>query len=401
MNNEYKHNPWLEIGILFLIVFVLLTLLYGFAVRSVEAQEKPVMGVGYYALTHPDWPCKASMKALDNQAILSISYLSNTFGNDRNCLKKILADPRPKQIEVQLFNQVCVRNRRCFPYEHLFGETLDTLRAKLKNKDKQLLKKIRNVAAAECGFFAPYMGPNLTLLVGGFLEHDMGPLHSVVLDAIRPVCPGALLVDGPMVPSKKSPSADYYEAHGEKPYIKGPTLVNLDGTDAFSIDMGAYLDRTQKAKINHLWIYEFNANCRGSKDFIDPRKRTCFPSPEDFKGITKLLRGGSADSTPDDPSCRSWLQPRDGAKKGFLWKQSDTHPQAVTLLPQPGRFKDVYITRKGKRIDSLKYFYQYSEDNSNRQVWRATRSAASFPFDVVLHADDVCYLLDTPQGRID
>lgn len=331
---------------------------------------------------------------------IRLSYLSNTFGNDRSCLNRILADPRKKHIEVQLINQVCVRNKRCGDYEVLAGETLQSLVKKLKNRNPQLIKKIRDAAEKESVALAPFLNNISKLYVSGFLEHDVGPLHKVVIDTIRPFFPTAEMVDNPLRAMQKVQGADIFEQHGETPRIAGRTIINLDGVDAFDIDTGRYIRRYKdSALINFLWIFEFNGNCRAGGAFVDPRKRKCWPTKAQFDALNAAML--ARQDAPPPQNCAKVLPARDGEKRGFLWKQSDTHPGAVTLLPQPNKFSRVRVTKGDSVISELRYVYQYTEDGGNRQTWRSGKPALEFPPNVVLRADKICYALDFPQFRLD
>lgn len=103
--------------------------------------------------------------------------------------------------------------------------------------------------------------------------------------------------------------------------------------------------------------------------------------------------------------CKKLVNPNDGAKKGFLWKQSLDYVGAVVLLPTKYKtFTGVsIINSRSKTLDTLKYYYPYSEDGSNRPVWRCNKRADAFPKNIYVRGvkGKVCWRLRNPNERID
>lgn len=103
--------------------------------------------------------------------------------------------------------------------------------------------------------------------------------------------------------------------------------------------------------------------------------------------------------------CRRLVNPYDGAKRDFLWKQSDDYPGAVVLLPEKYKMFTAVtiINSRSKTLDTLRYFYPYSEDGSNRPVWRANKRADAFPKNIYVRGvkGKVCWRLREPSRRID
>lgn len=102
--------------------------------------------------------------------------------------------------------------------------------------------------------------------------------------------------------------------------------------------------------------------------------------------------------------CRRLVIPFDGAKQGFLWKQSLDYPGAVVLLPSKYKFAYMdIINSRSKKLDTLRYYYPYTEDGSNRPVWRASKRADAFPRNIYVRGlkGRVCWRLREPGRRID
>ncbi len=113
--------------------------------------------------------------------------------------------------------------------------------------------------------------------------------------------------------------------------------------------------------------------------------------------------------------CHVVLSPYDGAKRGFLWKQSEDYPGAVCLMPPKysirNRFRHVsVITSRSKTLDVLRFYYVYTEEAAkNRDVWRANKRADTFPRNIYVrgvrgtgkNTRKVCWRLRNPSERID
>lgn len=393
-----KHS--LEIS--WFVVLIIFVFVFANILCPKASKAEPNTMAAYYGVEHDLWPCAESMKVFDGT--IKMAYLANTFGNNRACLKQIKNDPRPKQIEVAIANFSCVSNNRCFPYEILYGETIDSVKKKLLSKDPILLGKIKDQTKKECDFWA---GSNTKLFISPLLEHRVQNANAVAIDAVKQVCPIALTVDNPLEKKKKVPNADYLERHGSSPEFAKNTIFNLDGSDFFQIDQATYIRKYAAAPLNGIWTLRFNGNCENVMGFIDPRQRKCWPTPATFSQVKPALRDLPEPKViPGDPvPCAAIFPARDGEKKGFLWKYSETKYKAIVLLPKlpnlAPKYNKVWLQRGNKRVDDLSFVYYYSEDGSNRQVWQGTRPTWDYPGNVTLHADQVCYQLDTPQLRID
>lgn len=119
--------------------------------------------------------------------------------------------------------------------------------------------------------------------------------------------------------------------------------------------------------------------------------------------ILAILFPSLAFSIPKE--CRSLQNPSDGAKRDFLWKQSLDYPGAVVLLPTKYKYFTgvTIINSRSKTLDTLRYFYPYSEDGSNRPVWRANKRTSQFPKNIYVRGikGKVCWRLRDPDRRID
>lgn len=404
------------------VIWGAITAVIGFLVfAAVTKADEP--GIGAYAAMHPQWPCKRLMAGFDGSKDLNLSVLYNTFGTSWNCLDRWAADSRPKKLEVHLINEVCQRNARCGSYEFLYGMSVDQYKSRIESATPKLLERITNYAAPVSQWFANH--EDVACYVSPGLESNLSKKgFKILAEHLKPLFPERCkFVWSPVGHSAYSTAIpDYvHELHGDGPSLKPPCIANLDGVDINMISRPAILSQfIQHTEVpryraaysscdsTFLWIAEFNGIGRGA--FIDPRKRTNFPSDKVMSEIKKFITDAPPKPVPpwtaeDDLSkqgCARFAPIQDGYKKGVLWKQSDVDIYgAVALLPRKEQFKSVTVVKKGKVIEVMKFAYRYTEDGSNRQVWRSNRKAEDYPYNVVLKADKLCYIIENPKVRND
>lgn len=410
--------------------FILLLSLFLFAFASYKVKaDQGQIGLAIYGALGKNFPCDYLMRGFQGAKTLNLSVLWNTFGKDFSCLNTWAEDPRPKFLQIHLLNEVCQRNNRCGKYEFLSEIPVGNF-GKMLSQDNISLRL----------FFPSYLSPlaiwlenhpNVECNISPSLESNLDKKNfNKLLDIVKESLPKRCSFTWNPVNNNKFGNGPlknktiFHELHGHSRPPQAPCISNLDGVDISLkhrasflpeslsyLEIPAYLAGTAHCRATFLWVAEFNGISPGP--FIDPRERSQWPSEAIMIEINGLLLKGmaaKAKSPPiwtqdDDKSllgCNRVINPRDGAKRGFLWKQSDVPVYgAVALLPQKDRFKKVEILKAGKIVEKLSYAYQYTEDKSNRQVWRAKKKAAKFPFNVVLKADSSCYKITNPRSRID
>lgn len=359
--------------------------------------------------------------ALDGIGSIRLSFLYNTFGQETSCLKRYISDPRLKLLQVHLVNEVCQRNGRCGKYEFLHGMSVNEYRKKLQSSDPRTLNRLVEYSRPIAEFLNSNLRADTRLLVSVGLESNVSSAEAAnAINALRPLFPRGEFVHNPagINPRKGSVPNTYYEEHGSKVRLRVPCVANLDGehlefhgeqpllSNVISVDdIPAYNRKFQHCEANFLWSGEFNGIAKGS--FIDPRQRKNWPSRNLFKKYNGLLK----ELTAPPPQIPEWSDKDELSKKGCksyetfdggtVWKQSDTRPGAVFVMgfKFKKQFRKVVVLKEGKVFDQLDWS---GFANGNRQHWRSQTPAIpakKFPFNVVLKAENTCWIIRNPKER--
>lgn len=405
---------------------------------ATEAQAEPTIaknnaGLGAYAAMHKDWPCDIMMRGFKGAEKLRLAVLWNTFGNNWQCLEQFASDPRPKLIEFHLINEVCQRNRRCGKYEVLAGMSVEGYKQRLTNKNAAVIAKIKANVAPVASWLAAK--PEVECSISAGLESNLdSKSYQFLVDQLRPEfparCKWVWSPNGGNAYGAAPIPGLVYEGHGDAPPgVSAPCIVNLDGVDVnlkarpsvlpLHVDAAVlprFIASFASCEASYLWIAEFNGNGRGS--FVDPRKRTVWPTAKIADELSQYLRLPVEDNSPpawssgDDAAkagCKKFLKIPDGAKRNFLWKQSEPKVLgrgAVTFLPTaynktPIQVNQVYVMKGKKKIATAYERKHYTEDGSGRQFYRFRKLAPDFPFNVVVHFGSVCAVVPNPKVRVD
>lgn len=148
------------------------------------------------AMCHKDWNCDATVKMYRGHETLKLSWLTNTFGTECQCPKRLIADSRPKVVRVHLSNGPCLRNRRCGRYEAFYGHTIASASRAVLRNDKKLMgyfdKQLNDLAV----MFSS--STNLTCYVSPCLECDLNEsARRVLLHRVSVALPQCVPVDSP------------------------------------------------------------------------------------------------------------------------------------------------------------------------------------------------------------
>lgn len=387
-------------------------------------------GLGAYGALSPSWPCDAMMEGFKGVPQLRLSVLWYTFGRNFDCLDKWAADPRPKLLQVHLVNEVCHRNKRCGDYELLKKLSLDQYRSKLIARDEALLTRVRNNVLPVADWYA--RNPSVNCRLTGGLESNLDrSAYIALVEALKPIFPERCKwVWNPVNNNKfeRGPICGFmHELHGDESVIKPPCIVNMDGVDAdlpardaivapkiaYS-ELPRFLASSASCEAKFLWIAEFNGIGRGS--FVDPRKRTNWPTKKIMSQLNKQMLFHVEPAPPWDAEadkakegCQKFIKVPDGAKRNFLWKQSEPAVLgrgAVTFLPTSHNntnvpVEKVFVMKGNKKIATAYEKSRYTEDGSNRQFFRFRKLAKDFPYNVVVHYGNICAVVENPKVRVD
>lgn len=417
------------LGIFFLLAFVPM-------VRA----EPLRLGRSPYALTSEHFNYNEYKRQTQDVGQYQVTWLWKSFGMKLANAKEEIQRPNVVGMELALFNTTCVSNGNCAKYETLYGYSTGSLEAAIKNNDQKLKAKLVADANEAGSFVVGNLPAGKPCNINPFLESRLSRASwQRATEWIAPSFQGRCgFVWNPVGgnPGTPQPPANISEGHGDAPQIAGFCIANPDGTkiapDAYPSFLAKYGNYGGGGcLLASAWLP--NDNCRNSTDraTTDPRARSC-KETSDFgvlrnamKGAQKLNVDIPAWSDEDNSSlngCYRVNKNPDGLR-GFLSKESDAaHWYAWTvLLPaikdskgHYTNYKQFQAVKAGKPIYTWgkNMTFLYTEDKSNRPVWRACAAqgrcskASTAPFNVVLKALDFqnhwqCWKVTNPRVRND
>lgn len=322
-----------------------------------------------------------------------IGALQGTFGNPAPCMDSLLSTGNVSGYRMHLVNGPCARNHNCAANEPKPTD-YRTITARARIYEKLALKY-----------------PNVPCYLSGVLEHDLPQAQALkVMEAVKSGAPHCTFVQsiftGYVIPGELT------ERHGN---TSKADFVSNDGASIFDANLSSYRGNGSKVVLG--WDYSFNGNVKGGK-FIPPLNRTQFANAFTVNKVLDMIMSGSAPSVAwtvkDNVSlkgCDAVLDSSDGDKKGFLSKESDVyHQYAWTILlpslPNNSNYTQFQVLKAGKSLYRWSSPYLYTEDKSNRPVWRADHSPEKAPMNVVVKAKDTkgkfqCWKINDPTQRVD
>ena len=392
------------------------------------------VGLAPFALFSPSFPCAVFIKSASGLPVLHLATLYNTFGNDLKCFNQIKNDPRLQTFELNLLNEPGHRNGRLGSYEFLKPYTVAKYNSLLASNSAVLKERfIRYVQGAKAIIGA--LPANVQCIINPGLESNVGLAASKTLIRwTKEQFPNCRTVYNPLARSsdtnRKRVGADLREGHGSMPSLGTACLTNLDGTDINFRTRPSYMDKSNyvnagraltqhiasyasKCEIVFLWIVEYNCN-GGSANFVDPRKRQCGKYTKAFPLVAGEAKKAMNTIHPYVPyawtpqellaknKCVKFAKANDGDKTGFLMKQSEFSDRGgVVILPSGTRVSKVSIAHENTTVDRYSTSGSYDHDGQGRQMFRSNISPTTYPFHIVIHADNICYVIDNPQSRVD
>jgi hypothetical protein len=244
-------------------------------------------GLSYLGLCSPSWSCENSMAAFDGLKVIRTGWLEGTFADTCHCARRLLRDPRPKEVRVHISNGACVRNARCGAYEPFAGESIQSLQEKILARDPVILGRFGEAAFRLRKRLAKSRG-GLTCYASPVLESDLNDaarkiLHSITV-AILPNCvPVDSVVGGACLPGTVC------EKHGEVKRLASPCIADMDGNGVFELSPGAFFRNSRRCDLQLVWDFPLNCNQPGG-EFVSPRERDCTQSREYFISLGSYIR---------------------------------------------------------------------------------------------------------------
>lgn len=418
-------------------------LLLGLFLVSVAQAQEPRLCISPYALQSKNFNYQEYVKQTKQAGgPYVVVWLHNSFGTDFKNPKAELARPIVSGVEVAFLNTTCLNNKNCSKYEILYGYTNDSFAKAVTNDNKAIKQKIEKEAKILADFLLSNLRPDQDCKINTFLEGKLKPaIYTKVTNWIAPFFQGRCeFVWNPQGgnPGKPVVPAVISEGHGDKPKLSPRCIANPDGTTIDDSSYPRYL-YNYGIKCEFACAWGPNMNCRSSDGATnqDPRSRTC-KDTKDFKkaAIAMKKARGLQPVQPVDPKdpmknwtdeqktsakgCKSFLKPNDGAKKGFILKTADGAPAnrrgGTILLPEKikelknkeGKKTVIQVLHKGKKIDTYNNSGRYTEDKSNRLLFRnggtggmGGKLPSIYPQRVVIKYGDSCWVVEDPTVRVD
>jgi hypothetical protein len=266
--------------------------------NSIVEEDFKILNVGRspLALTAETFECDDFIFSIEDLPTLHIAFLFNTFGNNFECLARLLADKRMRSLVVHLINEPGHRNNRLGAYEFLssisspeeYDRLLRTQNQQLKNKYIQYVQPMIELTNR--------LPSSVACIISPGLESNLRDTASrILIEWTRELFPEKCqILWNPLreteIVSASQVGANLVEAHGKEPLVAGACTINTDGTDiefigrpnispsGKNIQSGSELENyilrwSSVCEIVFLWVVE--DNCLRPGSFIDPRKRNC------------------------------------------------------------------------------------------------------------------------------
>lgn len=373
-----------------------------------------------YALMSPSFKYQEYKNGTKGIGKYTVATLWNTFGNKLQNYSAELADPNVIGTETALLNETCVTRGDCGPYEALAGYTTRSLGEAIDRSDAKLKNKIEGEAKRLADFLLPRLRSDQFCVINPLLEthqnqQRVARVNSWVMPFFNGRCQSAWNPAGGR-PGPVPPTFDYSEGHGDSPkFNDSRCIANPDGTLIEEPNYPPYLRKYgQQCRFGCTWGLNDNCNAPGQPR-MDPRRRPC-KSTGEFAMFNRVMKKAQSvgsvppwDSNDDKSLVNCKVYPtNDGDRKGFLWKQGDNKPNVAILFPvEFGKFDTVIVQKAGKKVGTFTYFYKYTEDGSNRAVWRGppNLAATDYPPNVVVRGITgnkvSCWKISDPSIRND
>lgn len=221
--------------------------------------EKKVCGYDYLGILHKDWPCEESIARLDGCDEIQLGYLATTFGNNRQCLDRFLADERLSALRLHSISGPCVSNKRCDTNEPLYGLDWDDV-GEIQKRTKEAMRK--EIAQIRVGNEMLYLSP--------ILEHRLSiEDFESVGRAAQEICPRCIVVDNPVIARQ---SRFLPEFHGIQAPLQTPYGYSIDGYLGMSDEL---LESNNIAAYALDWDISFNGLCL-TEPWVFPLDRRCW-----------------------------------------------------------------------------------------------------------------------------
>lgn len=266
------------------------------------------VGFDFLAIQSPQVDCEAFLDSIQDVQVIHFGWLANTFGNETECLQRVLRDERTRSFRVHMANTVCVRNGSrapCGPYELLYGETPGSYEWKLNSHNGELFNKWDAYAQRIATMIKTILGESWSgreCIVSPHLEVDVSPnAASQVIPILAQHFPGCTFAFNPNYQTNDRGGHHHMETHHDLGSPGVPFMASLDGVVcefegvprhgyprqwpvSFCNQWLGQMERSG-SHITYVWDIQYNG-IKGS--FVDPRARPMDESSA-FPALAKFV----------------------------------------------------------------------------------------------------------------
>jgi hypothetical protein len=282
--------------------------------------------------------CKTYLKA---PRLPTVSTLARSFGDPYPCLQQAANRGGLTDIQVNLRDATCFRNKVCPPGTPSLTDWKDM---------KKLSVELNNKIATKY--------PSITTWVSPYLEHDFKD-PKVIQQACKVAlegCPTCKCVNEPFSGTRNTGFP--LELHNTKvtaTFVSGDGASIFDG-DNIKNDGNNFQHRNAGQLITFGWWDALNLRCTGMKKFVPINQRTERPTDDHFKQAHKILTT-EEDPVPPAPAICKSVRVVDGGKGEILKTNAERYCNGQGNAGDVRADKNLLIIRKGgKRGDKMKVY---------------------------------------------
>lgn len=229
---------------------------------------RKVVSLDLLGIMHEDFPCDKYLMELEDATEINLGYLSGgTFGKERECLTRIISDPRLRVARTHICSGPCVTNERCHSGECFYNITgwgdADSILKQIDAWGRREFFGLRNSTTIRNVYVSPVLEHQLdraTFNRAADLLLRLAAEHGLQIQ----------IVDNPLYPRE---SKYLLEVHNEFDTVQMPYLYSTDG---YFFDPRVLLSLNQDALVAFEWRPEFNGLCTDGSPWVSPLERKCF-----------------------------------------------------------------------------------------------------------------------------
>jgi hypothetical protein len=301
----------------------------------------------------------------------AVSTLLRTFGDPIPCLQKDLNRGGKTDVQINLRDATCHRNKVCPPNTPSITDWNDI---------KKLALQVNKLAVQY---------KNVQFWISPYLEHDFKD-PKIIQKACQvslSACPSCSCVNEPFSGTKNTGYP--LELHNTKVSawsVSGDGASMFDG-DNIKNDGNNFQHREAGSKFTFGWWNALNLRCQGEKNFTPIEKRTTRPTLDHFQQAYKILTT-TEDPIPAAPSVCKTVRKVQGKEiykpnaekycNGAPNENDSRGDKPLLIIAKKGNKMPIYRS-DGKEVGCFKYYGSY-EGNLHR--WYVGNSSGEKPFEL-------------------